>query len=394
MKKILLIALYDYYSKGVRGLHSFLADNGHDVRSFYFKMSTYTDGPYELEEVNKLIGTIQHLQPEYVGIAVRSPVFPLFVDICRNIRRIFPDIKIIAGGAHATCDPDGCREHADYVVVGDGEYALLDILGNDRSPGVYCLHPFDDLDSLPFPQYGKNTYAIKNPKGEEVKTSVYTTRGCFFNCSFCQESVLRRKPVRKSVKYFKEEINYYKSLFPKTRVFTISDSNFVYDVDWLEEFAREFYGSGTIFWCAGNANLITEDMIKLVKKAGMNAIRIGVQSGSERIRKDIFNRKDTLDQIIKVSRMIERHRMTGHYDFINENPYETSETLSETREFIKKLPANSLTNKFEMRYWPGTPLTERALADGHITDSDIEGNFLRFGQWTYVYQTIYPNKVT
>lgn len=337
-------------------------------------------------EISGLIKKISEIRPDFIGIAVKSPLFPLFADICRHIRNIHPNVKIIAGGPHATADPLSCRKYADYAVVGDGEYPLLDILNGN--PGQMSK-PFNDLDSLPFPQYGGQTYAF-SPQEKPYKVSVYSTRGCQFACSYCQESVWRRKPARKSVRYFKEEIEYFRKLFPKAELFTISDSNFLYDMDWLEEFTKEFAGSGLRFWCAGNSALITDEMLGIVKKAGVQAVRIGVQSGSEYIRRDIFNRKDTLEQILEVSWMIKKHGIVGHYDFIIENPYDSSDTLRETRKFIHRLPQNSTINKFELRYWPKTPLTEKALNDGHITKKDVEGDFLRFGQWAYVYQTVYP----
>ena len=387
MKKVILIALYDLFSKGVRGLHSYLEGQGHEVHSVYFKSSTYTQTIYKPDEMLAMVAKIKEIDPDFIGIAVRSPVFPVFVDFCNSIRAEIPKAQIIAGGAHATADPDSCLEHADHVVIGDGENAMRYIIdGIDGSKiGPY---PFDDLDSLPFPHYGGNCYALSTPTTYDGKMSVYSTRGCFYSCAYCQESLLRRKPVRKSVKYFKEEIEHLLKLFPSTKIFTISDSVFTYDMDWLEEFAREFSGfNGLRFWCATNAKLINDDVLRLLKDAHVDAIRVGVQSANKEIR-DMFGRKETLDEILEAAMKIHSMNMTGHYDFIVENPYENAESLKQTRSFIRKLPFSAITNKFEMRYWPGTEFTKKALADGHINPEDVSGQFMRFGNWTYTYQVI------
>ncbi len=388
--KILLIALYDHYSKGIRGLHSFLAGKGHDVSSLYFKTSTYEEGLYRPQEIGAVIDKARELQPDFIGIGVKSPLFPVFADICNHIRVSLPKVKIIAGGPHATASPETCAVYADYVVRGDGEYPMLDIL-DGCTEGIMPWKRVTDLDSLPFQHYGENTFQFAAHPAP-IKLSVYTTRGCFFSCSYCQESVLRQTPVRKSVKYFKEEIDYFRSLFPSVKLLTMSDSNFIYDMDWLEAFATEFSNTGLRIWCAGHAKTImaNPEMLDILKAAGVTTVRIGVQSGSEQLRKDIYYRKDTLNEVLEVANLLHQKNMVGHYDFIIENPYDTPKTIADTRRFIRKLPLSALTNKFELRYWPGTGLTKRALKDGYIIPDDVEGNYLRFGDWTYMYQLINP----
>ena len=387
--RLALIAVYDLYSQGVRGLHSYAAELGAEVNSFFLRESTYTDFMCGEKELEALTDAVAKFKPDFVGIAARSPVFPICVDIIGRLRKKIPGVEIILGGAHATAAPKWCANYADYVVVGDGEYPLGDILGG-CDYGILPVNRVTDLDSLPLQHYGPGTFGfvMGDPKVPH-KFSVYSQRGCFFNCSYCQESLLCQKPVRKSVKKLKEEILYLRGMFPATQKFTFSDSVFLHDMDWLEEFASEFSSLGLRFWCAATAPLITDEMLKVVKSAGVEAVRIGVQSGSEYIRSDIFNRKDTLDQIRRVAKLLEENEMMGHYDFIFDNPYETPETLKETRDFIRSLPKTSLINKFEMRYWPGTRLTKSALNDGLIEEEDVEGHFTRLGNWTYMYGAVW-----
>ena len=386
--KILLIALYDYYSIGIRGLHSFLESKGHKVASFYFKNSTYTDGMYTYEQFGAMIQKMIDLSPDIIGVGVRSPVFPIYRHLEMNIRKHLPDCELVIGGAHPTGDPERCLPYADYVVVGDGEFPMLNILDDPCCPaGIVGPVQTKDLDSLPFQYYGPETLAFLKPKPTD-RLSVYTTRGCSFNCTYCQESILTRKPVRKSVKYFKEEIKYFLSLFPDVGVFTVTDPTFIYDLDWLEEFASEFSGMGLTFWAAGHAQVVTPEMLKLAKAGGVKFVRIGVQSGSRYIRENVFNRKETLAQILDVAEKLEEAQIIAQYDFIIDNPFDDSRTLKETRDFIKRLPFSAVVNKFELRYWPGTEITKRALQHEYIEPEDVEGNFVRLGNWVYLYNRI------
>lgn len=384
--KIVLIALYDFYSIGIRGLHSYVQVQGYDVTSIYFKESTYTDGAYNNNEIHSLIVMLKELKPDFVGVGIRSPIFPMHKNLHRAIREELPDCKIVVGGAHATGDPEGSLEYADYVVVGDGELAFVDILKGHK-PGILGPVQFTDLDSLPFQYYGRDTYALGKPKPCE-KMSVYTTRGCPFNCSYCQESLLTRKIVRKSVKYFKEETAYYRTVVPDLTHMTLTDPNFLWDADWFEEFAKEFSGSGLTFWCAGHANTVTPEILKMAKAAGIVSIRIGVQSGSNYVRKYVYNRKESLESILTASEMIEAAEITGQYDFIIDSPFDTPDSLKATRRFITRLPNSAMINKFELRFWPGTEITRKALDLKYIEPEDVEGNFVRLGNWVYLYRMI------
>jgi len=123
----------------------------------------------------------------------------------------------------------------------------------------------------------------------------------------------------------------------------------------------------------------------MLKEVGMSNLRLGVQSGSDHIRTKFFNRKDSLDDILNVAWLLFENKVVGLYDFIVNNPYDNFYTTKETRDFIDKLPPLSGINCFELRWFPKTPLTERALGDGTIEQKDVEGQYNRFGGWNYCY---------
>ena len=385
--KLVLVSLYDLYSNAVRGLHAYVDQVlGYDVASLYIMESTYTDGLLSRDAFYGAIEKIRECDPEYVGISVRSPLFLLFARLCQEIRVACPKAKIIAGGPHAEGSPESCLQFADLVCTGDGEVALKDILSGDFLGFVHNGR-VKDLDSLPFPHYGDNTFSfLSKPPLPVVKHSAYSQRGCPFGCHYCQESISRKKPIRMSVGRLKGETDYFLSVFPDLKTITFSDSIFLRNQEWMDEFAEAFGGSGLAFWCWGFAPFINDEMLRAAKAGGIKYIRLGVQSGSEHIRRNVLGRHDTLEQIRRAAKLIDQYGFYSHYDFIIENPYDTPETMKETRDFIRTLPSDSAwINKFELRYWPGTEITRRALKDGYITPEDVEGNYCRFGGWSYIY---------
>jgi radical SAM superfamily enzyme YgiQ (UPF0313 family) len=122
----------------------------------------------------------------------------------------------------------------------------------------------------------------------------------------------------------------------------------------------------------------------MLKEAGCEGIRMGVQSGSGSMRSK-FNRKETLDDILRAATLIYHNKIGSSYDFIINNPYDDGYSLKETRDFIGKLPPYVGINCFELRWFPSTPMTNMALRDGYILPRDVEGQYSRFGHWDYSY---------
>lgn len=390
--KIVLIALYNYHSYAIRGFHSLLLQLGYeDVESMYFAESTYTDRHPTHSDLASFVGVLKSKSPDFVAISVHSPVFQVFKQLSTMIRESMPLVKIVVGGEHPTACPDDCLPYADSVVVGEGEPAIVELMRGDLLEGING--PYDliqDLDALPRGYYGAGTWG--NTLKPPVISAYMTGRGCPYTCTYCQESLRREiygpayaKWRRKSVAKVMDDLEYFRAVHGMTSVF-FSDPIFTTDKIWLEEFCSEFERLSMKFGCYGHSAGLTRETILILKSAGLGNFRMGVQSGSSDIRAKLFNRKDTLDGILNAAWLIHDCKLVGTYDFIVNNPYDTPKTLQETRDFIGKLPPHSGINNFELRWFPGVPLTEMALSDGHIKARDVEGQFTRLGSWNYYYR--------
>src|SRR4029077_7760989 len=94
---------------------------------------------------------------------------------------------------------------------------------------------------------------------------------------------------------------------------------------------------------------------------------LGVQSGSERIRRDCYERETTNEEIIQACRTLAKYGVERNLDFIGDNPYETDDDRFETVDLLSRLPKPFFFNYFSLTYFPGVDLTERALRDGFIS---------------------------
>jgi hypothetical protein len=99
---------------------------------------------------------------------------------------------------------------------------------------------------------------------------------------------------------------------------------------------------------------------------------MGIQSGSERIRRDCYERETSNDEIIEACRILARHGVVLNLDFIGDNPYENDDDRRQTIDLLTRLPKPFYFNYFSLTYFPGVDLTERALRDGFVQRNDVE----------------------
>jgi hypothetical protein len=113
--------------------------------------------------------------------------------------------------------------------------------------------------------------------------------------------------------------------------------------------------------------------------AGLESLRFGFQTGSDYIRRRIYNRPGKNEDIVAFTNTVAKHGIVLRHDLIMDNPYETAESLEETIELFMSLPEESNVDLYSLKYYPNFPLTNKAIADGIIKpidefdDAEIEG---------------------
>ena len=403
--KVILISLYDTLSIGPRILHKVLENNGHEVHSIFFKSAKLTDETKG--EVKLLLDKIKALKPQLIGFSLRSRYFKTAARLTQEIKKEM-DVPIVWGGVHPTIRPMQCLEFADMVCIGEGEEALLSLADLiDKGKSVNSVDNIwiksgkkiikndladleEDLDKIPFPDFtDSNKYYIENDKCSyenifpdyKMVYSVMTTRGCPFSCSFCNGGSLRKiyqgkgKFVRRrSVENAIAELVSAKKSWPTIKKVYFIDDVFSYDLDWIKKFSPLYKKYVNLpFYCYVHPNCVNDEVISVLKDMGLIEVNIGIQSGSARIRKDIYFRYESNEQIINSIKVLNKYKVKVVCDLILGNPYETELDKKENLNLLMQLSKPIVLLTYNLLYFPNQ-FSEMALKDGLIKEEDLEEN--------------------
>ena len=249
-----------------------------------------------------VVARILRSRPHVVGLGTIAPSERDTLRLARRLREVMPrDSLLIAGGADATIRTDHYTRAGlfDAVLVGEAEQTLPRLLeswpdvaamrgvipagcteGEKAAPVDPDASPFPARQLVPLRQYrGGPAY-----KRSRHSTSIFTHRGCPFQCSFCEKAV-HEGPVRyRSVQGVLEEIRHIR------RTFGIHDIRFIDDVlmarrDWFHEFLDAILASGERFrWLTtGRVDLVDDETLSKMKRAGCYRVEYGLESGSDRV---------------------------------------------------------------------------------------------------------------
>ncbi len=341
----------------------------------------------------EVIAKIEKTKPDLVAFSVYTGTYPWARDVARAVKGK-TNAKTVFGGLHATLVPEIAikEEVADFVIVGEGEYALLDLAEAISSGKAYydipnlCYkkegavvknpprEPIRDLDSLPFPD--KELFEADVDHGQDYM--IVTSRGCKFNCSFCCECYFHkiygnRYFRRRGIASVMDELKRMKERYDFKRVMFF-DSVFFTDKRWLEDFLREYKREVSVpFRCEGHVAFSGYDMVRMMKDSGCYGIDFGVQTFNEDIRRKILNRPETNDEIEKAFAACDKAGLRYDVDLILALPSMTEDDYALPLKFMDSHKRLNRIKCFYLSYYPRLPIVDKAKESGIIDDSDIEG---------------------
>ena len=405
---VVLVALYKYQNFPIRIMHAVLENiEGVQPHTIFYKHH-YTNvlRPSTPTEEGLFKDKIVELNPAVVGISVYSPYVSMAKRLTGIIRQN-SSAKIIWGGIHPTIMPEESITEADIICVGEGEGALTELASSIRDgkaihriPNLWVnqngnivknpLRPLiQDLDSIPFAAHARETFYFigsdtltrSDPTLAYPILDIMPARGCPFQCSYCVNSLLRplykdlgRFVRRRSVSNVIAELKQIMALAGnKKKIVEFQDENFGTQEAWLEEFETLYPREiGLPFKIQYNPTLIKPETIARLKKCGLHRLKFGIEAGTDHIRNRVFTRPGKNSQMIEIAHEIARQKVKIRYDIIMDNPYDTARSLEETIDFLLKLPRPLSFNVYSLQYFPRYPLTQKALADGHIDESEAD----------------------
>jgi len=287
------------------------------------------------------------MQPDLVGLTAMT--FTL-VDVkltVQEIKKLMPNVPIVIGGPHTAIFPEECfaKEglQADYVVVGEGEITLNE-LANDLEAGtpknrIYRQTNFiQNLDELPFADYDAvdihNYYSVLAEETPSV--TLFTSRGCPFSCAYCDRPALGKGFRPQGAMRVVDEMESVEKRGAKEIFFY--DDTFSVSMKRVNEICDEYIKRGLkIKWdIRTRVNVVNEELLKKMKKAGCERIHFGVESGNPRIVRTM-NKGTSIKQVEDAFAICKRVGIKTLAYFMLGNPGETFDDVKDTLALSKKI---------------------------------------------------------
>jgi len=333
---------------------------------------------------------------DLLGIGTYTMNFNLGLEWAKFVKARKKDIPILFGGVHPTILFQEVIENKeiDFVVIGEGEETTLELwralkgihpleavkgLVFKRNGEVMINPPrplMEPLDSILFPardllpmnkylraNFGRSAWAVRQPS-----TSIITSRGCPFNCTYCSSHLMFGHKTRyRSVKNIVDEME---ALIEEYQIqgLSIVDDTFIISKKHIYELAEEMKKRKIKieFICNGRVDIIDKDILRLLKDIGCVGIAFGVESGSQSILDHRLKKGITLEQVRKAFDLAYEAGIPTDAYFMIGIPGETEKDIRETIRFSKTLRASAANFAITIPM-PKTELYEMALKYGTLT---------------------------
>lgn len=364
--------------------------------------------------------------PDLLAVCVSAATIQLKhgLQLCDFIKSKKKSLPIIFGGIHPIMFPFQTILDLviDYVVYGEGEFALRDILSfiekgtpvldevkgivfkKNGKPVMTSIQQGIDPNDVPLPDY--ELLEIERYIEREFITNVGKTlkframdimasRGCPFRCNFCTNTmdVFKRYRPLALEKVF-QQIDLFVKKYNVNHIWFTDDLFFVHKKR-LQEICNYIIDKGYDLTWESNARadqfkdgFLDDEMLALLKKSGCLALRMGMESGSDRVLK-LMKKDSSVDDIIHAVSQCEKHGIIAIGNFMCGFPTETKEEVISTGRLILKLKKISPRGMFfspgVLRPYPGTEMYALCKEYGFKEPSSLrEWAEQKEGNWFFV----------
>ncbi len=300
---------------------------------------------------------IKARKPDIVGITATTFTLVDAANAARAVKEAGRSIHVCIGGPHTSLYPDEtvALPFVDSVVIGEGEETFSELVSRlqKKEPlagvaGVYFkeggravrnpLRPFvQDLNALPFPARDLLDHRRYRPVmgSRKTFTTLISSRGCPFNCLYCYQAFGRKYRARSAADMLAE---IREAVSMGIEEFWFFDDNFTADRRRTLEFCDALLGEKlNVFWdMRTRADLLDEELLVKLKKAGCRRIFIGIESGVEKTLVTLRKRID-LNRARTTVALARKHGFELYLDFMIGAPGETREDILRTIAFAIEL---------------------------------------------------------
>ena len=379
---------------GLLSISAYLKSNGHQV--FIHDCL----GPEAPQSIEANVRAVLAADPDLVGFSTTTSSFLDGCDMADMIKQAGPHIKTVFGGVHVSSLGTTLLQDfpvIDYLIPGEGEVTLSELASGQTPADVKGLiwrdgerivtndhrAPLPDLDQLPFPDYDglkgfPRSYNLPLFSFIEIPgATMSTSRGCPYECSYCDRSVFKRSYRYNSPEYIYEHMQYLSRRFG-VRHINIYDDLFTLNKPRITELCRLLTSKplGLQFNCAVRVGHADNDLLKQLKGAGCLMVSLGIESADPTMLKR-HKAGVTLDEVKDTVARIKACGLRAKGLFMMGLPGETEASIQATSDFIISLGLDDM-NMSKFTPFPGAPIWSMLHDEGIFKENWKLMNCLNF----------------
>ncbi|MDP8217059.1 MAG: radical SAM protein [Candidatus Kaelpia imicola] len=311
---------------------------------------------------------IEKHKPDLIGFSSNTMYMQYVKTVMEEIKEHY-NLPIMVGGHHASIYPEETINipECDAVYIGDGEIPLLNYLNRVRdneepynTEGIWFKREDqiirngggsfnENLDALPYPDWDL---------WEDLDRYFYFlgmlyiigSRGCPYRCSYCDahgisDAVGGNYFRMRNPKDYAQEMLYHWNKYKNRnlRLLQLFDPVFTIDRTWLEEFCYNYRKLGLAkeikFSSFARIDNLDEDRLKILAKSGCALLRVGIETGNEYIRSNIYKKPVSNKKITEIAKLCKEYNIALTAFYILGGPGETKKTIKDTIRFADKIKA-------------------------------------------------------
>lgn len=365
---------------GLGLLSAALLQSGHEV--------FIIDPIAELLSHDECVTRIKKISPELVGLTAMTHNIMDAGRFATTIKTVLPDVHVALGGLHATIAPGETLkafEKVNFLICGDADHAFPELISriSERNadnftdiPGIWSRNndgeimgtgrtPFTAPEDFPIPAWELFPLDAYKPlyglRAGERHFPVFTSRGCPFSCSFCNNvnsRKMRYRPLKNVLKELETDVFQYNA-----GSIRFIDEALTFNKEFSESLFKEMLMRGfseKVEWlCMTRTDCVWPDTLALMKESGCRYISVGIESGNQEVLNNT-GKRIKLNEAREAVAMITKAGITADALFLLGLPYDTPSTIMDTIKFACALNTKhaSFSNVIP---FPGTEVFEMGL---------------------------------
>nr|WP_241254609.1 radical SAM protein [Brevibacillus sp. SYP-B805] len=325
-------------------------------------LAAYTPAHWEVSHTDEIVQKVDfNKKVDLVGITANTPAAPHAYQLAAEFRK--RGVKVVIGGPHATLLPEEVRQHADAVVVGEGELVwpklLADFEAGELQP-VYRSCELPDLQNMPHPRW------------DLIKGRVYgkgvtiATRGCPFACEYCTIPQMYQRRMRyRPIPQIVEELRHMPG---KALIFW--DDN----IGANRAYAKELFRAIAPFkrWWTSQATAdvaFDDEFMELAARSGCKALFLGLETISQNSLNAANKQHNQTEQYREIIRRFHYYGIAVQAGTVFGFDHDDRSIFRRTVEFYREIGLDSATISVLIPF-PNTPLFRKLDAEGRILTRD------------------------